>query len=64
MELDCPSCRARIQVNVHQVESELMMASFAAFVAFGALFYVVKQEGFRRRPRGPVGRVEGLPTPR
>jgi len=46
MELDCPSCRARIQVNVHPVESALMMASFAAFVAFGALFYVFKQEGF------------------
>jgi DNA-directed RNA polymerase subunit RPC12/RpoP len=46
MELDCPSCRARIQVNVHPVESALMMASFAAFVVFGALFYAFKQEGF------------------
>ena len=46
MELDCPSCRARIQVNLHPVESALMMASFAAFVVFGALFYVFRQEGF------------------
>ena len=46
MALDCPSCRARIEVNVHPVESALMLAGFAAFVAFGALFYVFKQDGF------------------
>ena len=46
MELDCPSCRARIEVNVHPVESALMMASFATFIAFGALFYAFRQEGF------------------
>ena len=46
MELDCPSCRARIEVNVHPVESTLMVASFAAFVGFGVLFYVFKQDGF------------------
>jgi hypothetical protein len=46
MELDCPSCRARIHVNVHPVESALMMASFAAFIVFGALFYLLKQEAF------------------
>ena len=46
MELDCPSCRARIEVNVHPVESALMMASFGAFVALGALFYLFKREAF------------------
>jgi hypothetical protein len=46
MELDCPACRARIEVNVHPVESALMMASFAAFVGFGALFYLFGREGF------------------
>ena len=46
MELDCPACRARIAVNVHPVESALMIASFAGFVAFAALFYLFEREGF------------------
>jgi hypothetical protein len=46
MELDCPFCRARIELNVHPLESALMMASFAAFIAFGALFYLLRQESF------------------
>lgn len=46
MAFDCPACRARIEVNVHPVESALMIASFVTFVAFGVLFYVFKQDGF------------------
>jgi hypothetical protein len=46
MELDCPACRKRIEVNVHPFESALMMASFGAFIAFGALFYALKDDAF------------------
>jgi len=46
LELDCPACRARIEVNVHPVESALMVASFLAFVAFGVLYYATGRDGF------------------
>ncbi|MGQ0547432.1 MAG: hypothetical protein ACT4P3_19220 [Betaproteobacteria bacterium] len=46
MEFDCPHCRGRIEVNVHPLESALMVASFLAFVAFGALYYFSGREGF------------------
>lgn len=46
LEFDCPACRARIEVNVHPVESALMIASFLAFVAFGVLYYATGREGF------------------
>lgn len=46
MELDCPLCGARIEVNVHPLESALMIACFAAFVGFAVLFYALKNEAF------------------
>jgi hypothetical protein len=46
MALDCPACRARIEVNVHPVESWLMVASFLGFVACGVIYYASGREGF------------------
>jgi hypothetical protein len=46
MEIDCPFCKSRIGVNVHPAESALMVASFAGFVLFAALYYFLKREGF------------------
>jgi hypothetical protein len=46
LSFDCPSCRARVEMNVHPVESTVMIASFAGFVAFAALYYFIKDDGF------------------
>ena len=46
MELDCPFCRERIEMNVHPLESALMIACFAAFVGFAVLFYALKNDAF------------------
>ena len=46
MELDCPLCKDRIALNLHPVETAVMIASFAAFLFFGALFYVLGRDGF------------------
>lgn len=41
MEMDCPHCRGRIQLNVHPFEMKVVLASFAAFVVLAALGYVL-----------------------
>lgn len=39
MEIDCPKCMARLQLNLHGVESAALIGSFATFVALGLLAY-------------------------
>jgi len=46
MEIDCPFCLARLVLNVHPLESVLMVASFGGFIGFAALFYFLKRDGF------------------
>lgn len=46
MELDCPYCRARIAVNVHPLESSVMIACFAGFIGFAVLFYALADDRF------------------
>lgn len=42
MEIDCPFCLKRIEMNVHPLESTVMIACFAGFVGCAALFYALK----------------------
>jgi hypothetical protein len=46
MEIDCPFCLKRIEMNVHPVESAVMTACFVGFVAFAVLFYALKNDAF------------------
>ena len=46
MEVDCPFCLKRIEMNVHPVESAVMIACFAGFIAFAVLFYALKNDAY------------------
>jgi hypothetical protein len=39
MDLDCPHCFARLQVNVHRAETFLVLGTVAGCVALAALAY-------------------------
>src|SRR5687768_13325622 len=39
MDSSCPKCKGPIKLNVHRAETLLVLASFAAMVALGALAY-------------------------
>lgn len=39
MEIDCPHCRSRIQLNVHPLEMKVVLGGFAAFAVLAALGY-------------------------
>jgi len=41
MEMDCPHCRGRIQLNVHPLEMRIVLGGFAAFAVLAALGYVL-----------------------
>jgi hypothetical protein len=45
MNSDCAKCKGRIKLNVHPAETLLVVVSFAAMVAFGALAYWRRSEG-------------------
>lgn len=40
MDLDCPHCFARLQVNVHRAETLLVLGTVAGCVALAALAYL------------------------
>lgn len=41
MEIDCLHCRSRIQLNLHPLETRLVIGSFGAFLALAALGYLL-----------------------
>jgi DNA-directed RNA polymerase subunit RPC12/RpoP len=41
MEVDCPKCLRRVQLNVHSVEAAAMVLYFAGFVGLVALGYLL-----------------------
>ncbi|MDH3320175.1 MAG: hypothetical protein OEO84_10860 [Betaproteobacteria bacterium] len=40
MDIDCPYCMGRLQVNVHRAETLIVLGSVAGCVALAALAYV------------------------
>jgi hypothetical protein len=44
-EIDCPSCKGRLKVNVHPVEEVLTFATLAGFLLFAGLGYGLQREG-------------------
>lgn len=44
IEIDCEHCKRRIRLNIHPLESALVMASFAVVIALGAAAYWTKSE--------------------
>jgi len=45
MNVDCPRCLGRLQVNVHRAETVLVLASVAGGVALAALAYARQSQG-------------------
>ncbi|MDA0275917.1 MAG: hypothetical protein O3A06_12225 [Proteobacteria bacterium] len=39
MEIDCDHCKRRIGLNIHKLESAVVMANFAVVLVLGALAY-------------------------
>jgi DNA-directed RNA polymerase subunit RPC12/RpoP len=44
MEVDCSNCRSTIRLNVHPSEAILVVLSFGAIIALGALAYGLQSE--------------------
>ncbi len=45
MNVDCPRCQGRLEMNVHRVETALVLASVAGSVALAALAYARQSQG-------------------
>ena len=45
MNVDCPRCLGRLQVNVHRAETVLVLASVAGCAALAALAYARQSQG-------------------
>jgi len=45
MNVDCPRCLGRLQMNVHRAETVLVLASVAGCVALAALAYARQSQG-------------------
>lgn len=45
MNLDCPRCLGRLEMNVHRAETALVLASVAGSVALAALAYARQSQG-------------------
>lgn len=45
MDLDCPHCLGRLQVNLHRSETLLVLGTVAACVALAALAYLRQSQG-------------------
>jgi hypothetical protein len=45
MDLDCPHCFARLQVNVHRAETLCVLGTVAGCVALAALAYARQSQG-------------------
>lgn len=44
IEIDCAHCGRRIRLNIHPLESAVVMANFAVVLALGALAYWTRSE--------------------
>ena len=44
MEVDCPGCMNRLQLNVHPIETAVSVFGFTTFVALGALAYWLQSQ--------------------
>ncbi len=44
MELDCPKCMERLELNIHGIESASLIGGFALFVVLGLLAYRAQSE--------------------
>lgn len=45
MELDCPHCKRRLQLNVHWAETAAILGGFGGFALFAALAYWLDRQG-------------------
>lgn len=45
MDLDCPHCLGRLQVNLHRAETLLVLGTVAGCVALAALAYARQSQG-------------------
>jgi predicted Zn finger-like uncharacterized protein len=45
MEIDCPHCKTRIRLNVHQVEVAATVVHFGAILAFCVVAYLQMGQG-------------------
>src|SRR5690606_30891726 len=43
-EVDCPSCKGRLRLNVHPAENGLLLASFGMFAGLAALAYFLQRD--------------------
>lgn len=44
METDCPNCKGRLRLNVHNAESMLVVGVFALIVILGAIAYRLQSQ--------------------
>jgi|CXWL01.1.fsa_nt_gi hypothetical protein len=45
MEIDCAHCKRRIGLNIHPLESAVVMANFAVVLVLGGLAYWQRSQG-------------------
>lgn len=45
MEMDCPQCRARIRLNVHGIETVIVLLNFSSLMALAAFGYFYPHQG-------------------
>jgi len=45
MEIECPSCKGKVRLNVHPAETAIVLFNFAALVLLGALAYWFQSQG-------------------
>ena len=45
MEIDCPGCKTRVQLNLHQAEIAILLLSCAVFLVLAALAYWLQSQG-------------------
>jgi DNA-directed RNA polymerase subunit RPC12/RpoP len=44
MEIDCPGCKSRVQLNLHQAEIAILLLSCTGFLALAALAYRLQSQ--------------------
>ena len=45
MEIDCPGCKSRVELNLHQAEIAILLLSCAVFLVLAALAYFLQSQG-------------------
>lgn len=44
MEIDCPHCKGRLRLNLHQLEFGLLLSTFAGFLALAVLAHRLQSQ--------------------